>query len=127
MRNLQADTKEKIGSLVDLMKRQILSGELRAAHVVRVHNEPVLFVHAGFRAKYLAYLQQRSVDITPEGLAEYLNKQLVNKITRCRAANSACQFDDEAFEAGPERGGDNIGGPFWTDFAVLKAAEEGQV
>jgi hypothetical protein len=27
---------------------------------------------------------------------------------------------EELFEAGPERGGRHIGGPFWTDFKVLQ-------
>lgn len=27
---------------------------------------------------------------------------------------------EEIFEAGPERGGNHIGGPFWTDFRVLQ-------
>ena len=29
-------------------------------------------------------------------------------------------FVDEVFSAGPERGGDGVGGPFWTDFSVVK-------
>ena len=36
-----------------------------------------------------------------------------------------CSFADPLFEAGPDRGGSDIGGPFWTDFSVLtKAAEQ---
>ena len=31
-------------------------------------------------------------------------------------------LDAELFEAGPERGGSSIGGPFWTDFRVVKDA-----
>ncbi len=120
MRNMAFDTQEKVFKLVAKMKKQILNGQLVAAYAVQVHNESLLFVHAGFREAYLSHLEDKAVDTTTQGLANHLNSLLVSSTRRCKKADQACAYADEAFEAGPERGGRNIGGPMWTDFGVLK-------
>ena len=33
-----------------------------------------------------------------------------------------CQLSDLVYSAGPERGGNQVGGPYWTDFSVLEKA-----
>jgi hypothetical protein len=105
-RNPEADTKEKIISLIETMKQDILNGGLLGAYVHRLHGKPLFFVHAGFRPKYLERLKFMLQDSSPEGMAEYVNNMLVEYTAKCSpSALSKCDYADELFEAGPDRGG----------------------
>ena len=119
MRNKEADTKEKVLTLVRRMKSQIASKELVGAHVIEVNNVPLLFVHAGYRATYLA----ASPTTDAKGLAVLFNDALTDSLKTCPKDWSPCDFDryGELFQAGPERGGGHLGGPVWTDYSVLVA------
>lgn len=117
MRNAAADTKAKVLQLVRQMKAQIISSELTGAFAININSVPLLFVHAGYRATYLAASPIRLA----ADLAEHFNGVLVDAMQHCSEDWVACPFDDygELFQAGPERGGSNLGGPVWTDFRVL--------
>jgi hypothetical protein len=46
----------------------------------------------------------------PEAIAEYTNRMLRDTTNKCE--HFPCQlFDDQVFDAGPDRGGTGIGGP----------------
>ena len=56
--------------------------------------------------------------VTAFEIAAHLNRMLKDQVRACSPPR--CSFSHEAFDAGPERGGKRIGGPYWTDFSVLK-------
>lgn len=119
MRNSKADTQDKVLKLVRSMKSQITNGELVGAKTIWVKGVPLMFVHAGYRATFLEASRAKGAT----ALAEELNAALVDAMSQCSRDWKACPFDryGELFEAGPERGGKFLGGPVWSDFAVLKA------
>jgi hypothetical protein len=83
-----------------------------------------MFVHAGFRKDMIRFMKQRySIEGTPQQLSSVINQAMRDVITsQVHAITVALPRGkgEEIFEAGPERGGRNIGGPFWTDFKVLQ-------
>jgi hypothetical protein len=119
MRNSKADTKDKVLKLVRSMKSQINQGELVGAKTIWVKGVPLLFVHAGYRATFLEASRAKGAT----ALVDELNAALIDAMTHCSRDWKACPFDryGELFEAGPERGGKFLGGPVWSDFAVLKS------
>ena len=82
------------------------------------------------------FREMTGVDVTnPEHLEDFVNRKVLqhadasvcNQPGKGEVGRSFlhCTFHDKLFEAGPDRGGSDIGGPFWTDFTVLaKAAEQ---
>ena len=125
MINREADTKEKIIAVVDSMKEGVLDGSIVGSYVHRIQDQPVLFVHAGFRPTFLTHLRQTLSDASAEGLAAHVNGLLKGVVSRCMDDTMEfvpCTFDDDVFEAGPDRGGKSLGGPFWTDFHVIEEA-----
>lgn len=58
---------------------------------------------SGFRPEYLAYVKSTSSKETPEELSEHINSLIVSSIANCPGYE--CIFEDEAFQAGKERGG----------------------
>jgi hypothetical protein len=105
-RNPVADTRDKIIALLEVMKAEILSGDLLGAYVHRIRGKPLMFIHAGFRPKFLDQLKLQLQDSSPEGIAEYVNEALVRFTEACSSSAAAkCDYDDELFEAGPDRGG----------------------
>lgn len=120
-RNKVADTQSKIRALVVRMREDVLSGRVVAAHMEEVHSVPVLFTHAGVRPLFFAYLRERGVQ-DAAAIAAYMNEALVASMRAC--ARFPCELSDELYEAGRDRGGRHIGGPFWTDFSVLAQADQ---
>lgn len=125
MINREADTKEKIVAVVNSMKRGVLDGSVVGSFVHRIGDQPLLFVHAGFRPKFVDKLQRTLPDSSAEGIAGYVNGLLTDFVQKCTDESKffvPCEFPDEVFEAGPDRGGKGIGGPLWTDFHVIDEA-----
>jgi hypothetical protein len=126
-RNPQSDTKAKVTSLVQDMKSSILRNKVRGAYYRTLHGVDLLFTHSGFRQdmKRLVLGSSPLPDGTSEAkaLVEFTNKLLFDSVKRCSHEDAICKMRHEVFEAGPERGGASIGGPFWTDFSVIEAEE----
>ena len=128
-RNPTADTSEKVLKLINAMKKSIIDGRVVGAYVHRIFDQPLMFIHAGFRPKYLDYLTRilSSENSSPENMASHINNLLIEQTRQCTTEDGEfkeCSYVDEAFEAGPDRGGKGIGGPFWTDYQVIEEAAE---
>lgn len=119
-RHKEADTRQKVEEAIEIIVDDILSGKMVAARVLHLTSKqgkdiPVVFVHAGYHAKFLKYLTNVALDekngvLDPEDIVKYTNKILVDTIKKC--PRYPCdKFTDEIFEAGADRGGDNVGGP----------------
>ena len=83
-RNKRTDTKEKVESLIDLMKEEIISGAVKGAHAMDTpEGLPIFFVHAGIRPKMMDYLRKTVPGLSPDSaensdneahvIAEYVN------------------------------------------------------
>jgi hypothetical protein len=116
-------------AMLELLVAEILSArQQRRANDTAVTEEEAAAVAA-------------TTTVTAFDLASHLNALLVEAVAAC--APPASDYDDEAangeppndvepgplcrlrheiFSAGPDRRGRGIGGPFWTDFAVLGSA-----
>ncbi len=110
MRNPVADTPSKIQELVDGMKQDILRKKLALGHVLRINDVPIMFTHAGFHSGFLSYLERTIGSMTPEDITSYLNGILIDTTISC-VNDGVCEYDDQIFEAGRDRGGSGIGGP----------------
>jgi hypothetical protein len=120
---------------------QILDGSLLGAFSTDFNDIPILFTHAGLRVKMFDNLVTRSTKGSVGSVVSAVSSQLSNFINeKVRAATASsctnsssqsqlnaeglllkCSFNNYLlFDAGPERGGRGIGGPFWTDFSVLE-------
>lgn len=113
MINRQADTQERVLRLVEQMKSDILKGQLIGAYTLSINGFPILFTHAGIRPAFFEYLKKgadtSSPIVTPEEIVKYINEKLVADTLKCQ--NKWCKFEDELYDAGPDRYGDGIGGP----------------
>ncbi|KAJ1392890.1 hypothetical protein B484DRAFT_459368 [Ochromonadaceae sp. CCMP2298] len=131
-----------IQALVD----DIADGLIAAAYVHHIYDVPIMFSHAGISANFYAYLERQlrkknksifSFDktsntkkskntLSAEEIAGYVNGVLSKQVAAC--TRFPChEFGHEVFEAGPDRGGSGIGGPFWVDFSSLEAAAKNQL
>ena len=113
MVNREADTYDKVLDVVNRMKRGVLDGSVVGSYVHRIHDQPILFIHAGFRPKFIDMLKASLKDSSPEGMATHVNDMLVGVIKQCHDESVTdefvnCAFDDDLFEAGPDRGGKGI-------------------
>jgi hypothetical protein len=66
-------------------------------------NWPIMFVHAGFRDSFLKYIMKKFNISTPKDISLALNNILIDAISKCDSYR--CALNDEAFQAGPDRGG----------------------
>ena len=125
-RNRLTDTPEKINDILADMKARVLKGAIKGAHHYLMGNQSVVFVHGGIREDMARYLLKHAQpphdDHKPAAvtLVNTINKQLVDAVKKCEHHTLVCRLTSEVFEAGADRGGDRIGGPFWTDFTVLE-------
>jgi hypothetical protein len=103
----QNDTIDKVRTFMQLLVNDISNQNIIASHVEIIHNIPILFVHAGFRKKFLKYLNLTSV----EAISHYLNQQLVIDLQHCEQIPCKKFNNHELYEGGPDRGGRGIGGP----------------
>jgi hypothetical protein len=134
-RNKKSDTKQKVEALVTLMKEEILSGAVKGAHSTVKDGLPLIFIHAGLRPEMISKLRETVPTLkNPSGngeesalIAEYINQQLLKDVQSCGRGMALCKLDDVVYSAGPERGGNQLGGPYWTDFSVLEKAHSTQV
>jgi hypothetical protein len=123
-----ADTNEKVTSIVSKIKKGILDSSILGSYLERMNDVPVIFVHAGFRPQMVDWIREEyksGSTPTPEDLSSIVNEQLRLAVSAC-GNQVACPMRSPLFGAGPERGGRDIGGPFWTDYRVLAKAAAGQ-
>lgn len=122
----EADTKEKRTNIVNSLKRKIQEGKIVGSYYRNLNGIPVMFIHAGFRPQMVDYITSTyQIESSPEVLSSFVNNMMKKSIEKCMRSGARCALDSELFSAGPERGGGNIGGPFWTDYRVLsKVAAE---
>ena len=122
MRNTKTDTKEKIDTLVGKMRQDITNGDFLASYLFKPYSDiPFLFTHAGYRETFLDKYSYKGNDINVTAKVELLNQDFNNLLVQ---ANQAKNFNHEYFDAGPDRGGQGLGGPMWTDFKVLEKDAE---
>lgn len=122
-RNLKHDTDEKVSMLQESMRQDIQAGTLQASFYVEAFmGIPLFFSHAGLRPQMLHQLTARSPTRSPEPLAlsAFVNDKLRLDVSHC--LHRVCLFKDAIYSVGAERGGREIGGIFWTDYAVLEKA-----
>jgi hypothetical protein len=119
---------------------EVLSGRVRGAWATG----PILFVHAGLRPAMLDRLMLRGFDgavgftslpnaTLASRVADRISVALAAAVAKCAPANEttvptrrsclSLSDRDELFSAGPDRRGRGLGGPFWTDWSVLRRAE----
>jgi hypothetical protein len=124
---------------------EVLTGRVRGAWATG----PMLFVHAGLRPEMLDRLMLRGslnddVGFTrlasplpnaslASRVADRISVGLAAAVAKCATANETTTLTrrrclklsdhDGLFSAGPDRGGRGLGGPFWTDWSVLRRAE----
>lgn len=104
MINRQSDTRENVEHIVMDLKERILAGKAQAAYPHLGGNRKILFVHAGLRPAMLSYLNKTiGGTLTPERIAEYMNRVLVRETKSCPGGLANCPYADEIFEAGPDR------------------------
>jgi len=122
--NKITDTSSKIKNLIQEMKDDIQNDLLKAAHIEYIGKTPILFIHGGIRNEFVKYIEEEiNGNITPDILEYYLNNELINNIIECNKYGYITCEDflyHEIFQAGPERGGNSIGGIFWTDYAIIE-------
>jgi hypothetical protein len=120
-RNTETDTKANIMEILERMRTGLASGRMRGAYLKGIRGVDTIFTHAGFRPEMLTRLHGiiGAENFTTGNLVAYMN-DVVAKHSNCTSL--FCPYQDELFEAGPDRGGESIGGPIWTDFRVLEDA-----
>ena len=131
-----SDKPEARKRIVDEWIHDVESGAIQGAWSIG----PVLFVHAGVRQSMVARMlaqekkdeaqQKESEQLLASRLASVISRALRKGVARCsnvdRGQRRRClAVADEAgiFSAGPERRGSGPGGPFWTDWRVLRASQ----
>ncbi|KAJ8608896.1 hypothetical protein CTAYLR_005304 [Chrysophaeum taylorii] len=100
--------------------------EVSAGNVVGAYAAgPVLFTHAGFRPAMLAKVSPDPFAQNPASvaasLARLVNSELRSAVEKCSGIR--CAFEGDLFSAGRDRGGNGVGGTFWTDFGILLDAD----
>lgn len=87
------------------MKASVLDGKVHGSYVHKIHDHPVVFVHAGFRPAFLNHLKLTQNMESAEEIVAYVNNALLESVRACGSDNYQCAFDDEVFQAGKDRGG----------------------
>ena len=140
-RNKDTDDKSSVKEVVEGLKEGIREGRILGSFAARIMAMPILFTHAGFRPAMIDFIRRQHrtrnneiEDLQPEDLSQYVNS-VVKEMTTPEACSHVkrqgdigkewthCSYRHELFEAGPDRGGNNIGGPYWTDYSVLNTVE----
>jgi len=121
--------------LVSSLKANIVNGNIVGSYLENINDISIVFVHAGFRQQYLNFLSKNKYflskypnGVTSSSLVDYVNNEVINIVNNTQCINSfipsKCYFnggsDGQLYEAGKERGGSNIGGPFWTDYSIIE-------
>lgn len=128
-RNKATDTRAKCRSITQKLRDGIINESIQASYVRRMGDVPVLFVHAGYRKQMVEHMKKKySISGTAEELSSVTNQILRSTVaSQAKAATVVLPTGEEIFEAGPERRGSHIGGPFWTDFKVLQGEADPSV
>ncbi len=122
------DTKDRVLGLISQMKREISNGAVLGAKAVTLSTgAEVLFVHAGLRPAMLQLAESTGMvaaNATASDIAQWINKVTRDDINECinRGENVPCHnLSGPIYSAGPDRGGSDVGGIYWTDYRVLAA------
>ena len=143
-RNRETDSPEKINELSKQVMVDVLRGDVQGAfYMDHFRGIPVLLTHAGVRGRMKAHIESTLATFNPPTedysqansanasvIAKYINDRLYRDVLECSRAlghfdtyrgpiNCRRYFTDKIYTAGPERGGRDVGGSFWTDFSVL--------
>jgi hypothetical protein len=139
MRNKATDTPENINSVVHQTIQGIRNGNILGSYSHFSHGVPILFSHAGLRPDMLNLIKKHIDDTynisnnnnnNIDQLSSYINNILnysCSEINLESSSSSKCVFTDPIFEAGKERGGNGIGGSYWTDFQILSQAAKNSI
>jgi hypothetical protein len=103
--------------MLDLLAREIRAAKAAEAAEAAAVAAFVKGAAAKGRAKAGAGVKAGAA-VTAFEIAAHLNRMLKDQVRACSPPR--CSFSHQAFDAGPERRGSGIGGPYWTDFSVLK-------
>ena len=108
---------EKVTSLVDSMKREVISGHVVGSYVHKINGIDIMFTHSGLRPEYLQYvvkqMNQQSLNskiidnssrfLSASNISNYINTVVVAAVNDCHSYR--CALVEETFEAGADRGG----------------------
>lgn len=116
------DTLPVIVDLIEKIRSSILNGDVVASHYEQFQGSNILFVHGGLHPAYVDKInavakKQIGHDLTVVELSNLINSVLVTDVAKCvKSATATCKghLSGSMYAAGPERGGSDIGGPFWT-------------
>lgn len=132
-KNTKHDTPEVVKELTQLIKDDILAGNVAGSHAVdpAFKGHRILFSHAGLRPQMYNQLSARIAQPrgekmttpTASSIASFINSKLLLDVSRCSASGSRCMLKDAIYGVGAERGGYEIGGCFWTDWSVLQRSK----
>lgn len=96
-----------------LYEPAVLSGLIQAAYTHTIHNNTLLFSHSGFRTKFLEYMKSTHTITSATEISTFVNKQTIRRVTLCqegkasrtKGVHKGCDFQEEVFQAGADRGG----------------------
>jgi hypothetical protein len=139
-KNRIEDTPDKVKYIIDQMHQEIIEGNVKGAHYLdHASGLPLLFIHGGIRPTMYDYLTEKgyisesdSDKNVAHSIAGHVNSKLQKDIKNCvglikAKKTNTCRLNDLIYSAGPERGGNQIGGTYWTDFHVLQDSASRQL
>lgn len=131
-RNIKHDTPANIKELTKSIKQDIVEDKVQAAFALRsFKGVELVLTHAGLRPQLLNQIAARLKahgnstfsPVASTGAVSLINAKLRLDVGRCLdSPEHRCLFKDAIYSIGKDRGGYEIGGIFWTDFAVLERA-----
>lgn len=86
------------------MKDGIRSGKVLGSYFHSINDQNILFTHSGLRPDFIKYLNLNYNLNQPHEYASYINGKLLERVNEC-GDSYKCQFNDEVFQAGRDRGG----------------------
>ncbi len=122
-RNKATDGKTQVKEIITSMRKLVTAQEIVGAYHHKIGNVDLVFSHGGIRPEMMSYIQKsiqpHGLDISAPNMVDFINNVTL-EYANCSTV--FCPFDHELFGAGSDRGGQSIGGPFWTSFDVLEEA-----
>jgi len=96
-----------------LYEPAVLSGLIQATYAHTLRNNTLLFSHSGFRTLFLDHLKRTHNLISATAISTFVNEQTVRRVTLCQqkkasrtaGVHKGCDFQEEVFQAGADRGG----------------------
>lgn len=122
MKNKKFDTDSHIATVRSSLYHGVLSRNILGAYVLTFNSLKILFTHSGLRKAMMTWIwnQLKITDIGPHEMENYINKEVFDIVSNCQLSPPTCHFRSPLFDAGPDRHGQGLGGPFWTDYSVIQ-------